>query len=79
VALKKVAGIGKDFHNLDLRGDLGDWAGHVEENWMGGDYRFEKGASELFNNSTPSPLDDVLELPCSFSFPLSAHHPEKGD
>ena len=25
----------KSFHNLNLREDFGDWAGHVEGNWKG--------------------------------------------
>jgi len=48
---KNVAGTVRDFHNLDLRNDFGDWAGQLGVKLDGGDYCFEIGASNLLNNS----------------------------
>ena len=49
---KNLAGEVKNFHNVDLTGILG-----IERvKWKEGqNYRFDKRASKLFNNSTTSP------------------------
>ena len=51
---KNLAGVVKNFYNVNLIGILGlGWAGGGKLDWQ--HYCFEIGASKVFNNSIPSP------------------------